>query len=91
MSTDTSKLFYLFHGNWQEKFAELSHTGNDIKPGHVTIWTPKDKRKRHSLVVVSGCELPPSYCLNESIWKTDENVFESFYMKKTDNYNILSI
>lgn len=87
MNTNSCKSFYLFKGNWSEKFVELNDQV-EARSQELAIWAPKDKTKNHNLIVVSGDELPPQYCLDKNIWKTDEAVFESFYEPKMDRYYI---
>ena len=90
MSTTSSNSFYLFKGNGQQKFLELNNAVEPNNHRQIAIWTPKDKSKKHSLIVVGGDEFPQHYCLDKSIWKTDENVFEFFFKQKINNYSILT-
>jgi hypothetical protein len=90
MITTSSENFYLFKGNGYEKFVELNDVIDIGTPQQIAVWTPKDKSKKHNLIVVNGHELPQRYCFDKNIWKTDQNVFESFYKLKINDYNILS-
>ena len=90
MSTTSPSSFYLFKGNGQQKFVELNDTIETDNRRQIAVWTPKDKSKKHSLIIVKGDELPQHYCLDKNIWKTDENVFECFYKQKMNTYSILT-
>lgn len=90
MNTTPSNTFYLFKGNGKQKFVELNDVLAPNNPRQIAVWTPKDKSKKHSLIVVKGDELPQHYCLDKRIWKTDEDVFECFYKQRMNNYSILT-
>lgn len=84
----TSKHFYLFKGDWCDKFIELIGIIQNNQQESFTIWEPQDKRKEYNLIIVSGTTLPDEYCLDKKIWKTDEITFDSFYKPKINQFNI---
>jgi hypothetical protein len=88
MNNDSHQNFYLFRGNWYERFIELIDLVEVSQRQLIAVWTPKDKTKKHNLIIVNGAELPQRYCLDKSIWKTDEKVFESFYRQKMNSYEV---
>jgi len=83
-----NKNFYIFKGDWNTRQTEIGQLVDISDRQLVAIWTPKDKSKHYSLMVVSGAEIPPSHCLDQRIWKTDQEVFESFYQQKLKNYHV---
>jgi len=88
MMNSSPKYFYLFKGDWYERFMDLIDMMNLDKQQKFFIWEPLDRKKGHNLLITSGTELPEGYCLSNQIWKTDEQVFDSFYRNKSDQYNI---
>jgi hypothetical protein len=81
MNTSISQQFYLFKGDWYERFIELLD-----QPGKFVIWESLNKSKGHHLIIMQDAELSPSYCLEHRIWKTDEAVFDLFYKDKQRFY-----
>lgn len=83
MNSSSSKHFYLFKGDWYEKFIELTE-----RQQRFTILEPQDRNKDHNLLIVYDAPLPEAYSLNNNIWRTDEKIFNSFYKNKIDQFNI---
>ena len=82
--------FYLFKKSCADVFDELLEM---LQPDHqqrFAIWEPKNKAKDHNLIVVYGMPLADSYCYQRNIWKTDEDVFISFYKYKMKHFEIYS-
>jgi hypothetical protein len=83
MNSSSSKHFYLFKGDWYEKFIELSE-----RQKRFTVLAPQDRNKDHNLLIVFDAPLPEAYSLNNNIWRTDEKIFNSFYKDKIGQFNI---
>ena len=80
--------FYLFKGNWFDLFDELVEM---LQPGleqNFAIWEPQDKSRLHSLIVVYGAPLSEAYCFLKGIWKTNEKVFDHFYLANLERFII---
>jgi hypothetical protein len=89
MNTTNCKSFYLFKGDWYNRFIELL----DLLGMHqqrFVILEPKDKTKEHNLIIVYGGPLQESYCFSRNIWKTEERIFDSFYKHKLEKFNVHS-
>jgi hypothetical protein len=80
--------FYLIKGDWYKKSTEIVGVLKLDQQRLLAVWSPKNKSKNYHLMVVSGAELPQAYCFNQDIWKTNEEVFETFYNQKMKNYTI---
>jgi len=83
MNSSSIKHFYLFKGDWYEKFIELIE-----RQQRFVILEPQDKNKDHNLLIVFDAPLPEAYSLSNNIWRTDEKIFNSFYKDKIDQFNI---
>ena len=88
MNNSSSKQFYLFKGDWYDRFIELMDLVQKNQQENFSIWEPQDKNKEYNLIIVTGRSLPEEYCFDKNIWKTDEKTFDSFYRPKIDKFNI---
>ena len=90
MNASASRHFYLFKGDWYEKFIDLIDQVEKDQQQRFDIWEPQDKKRDHHLIVVYGTPLSEEYCLSDRIWKTDEKIFDSFYKCEVYKFNIHS-
>ena len=88
MNNGISGHFYLFKGDWYERFIELLDLVDPQQK--FTIWEPLNRHKAYNLVIISGAALPGEYCFAHNFWKTDEKTFEDFYKDKINRFNIHS-
>ncbi len=85
------KHFYLYKGGWSDLFCELVEMlepSEEKEEQKFAIWAPKDKMKDHCLIIVYGMPLADSYCYQKNIWRSDEDVFNSFYLSYAEEFNI---
>jgi hypothetical protein len=80
--------FYLFKGCWIDIYDELVEMLQPDQYQKFSVWEPKDKTKDHHLIIVYGMPLADSYCYRRDIWKSDENVFNSFYLYNLTRFYI---
>lgn len=80
--------FYLFKGNWSERFNELTEMLQPDNQQIFAIWEPKDKIRQYNLIVVYGMPLASSYCYENDIWKSDDKVFSGFYFPNKDRFTV---
>ena len=86
MNTQMSRHFYLFKGDWYDRFVELIDLVH--RPHKFTIWESQNRHKGYNIAIVSGEALPSAYCLDNNLWKTDQKTFEDFYKHKPERFNI---
>ena len=86
MNNPMSRHFYLFKGDWYDRFVELIELIH--RPNKFTIWESQNRHKGYNIAIVSGEALPSAYCLDNNFWKTDEKTFEDFYKDKPQFFNI---
>jgi hypothetical protein len=87
MNSSSSRHYYLFKGDWYEIFIDLLDIAQADQQKFL-IWEPQNKTKEHNLIVLVGGALSEEYCLKKRIWKTDEDVFDTFYWNKIDKFNM---
>jgi hypothetical protein len=90
-SSSPGKHFYLFGGNWHERFNDLSALARKTEGQVFELWEPVDKTKKFHMLVVSGQPLTDTYCLVRKIWKTDEQVFSGFFREELETFQLRKI
>ena len=88
MNNSSGIHFYLFKGDWYDRFIELIDIIENNQREKFVIWEPQDKKNDYNLIIVYGKTLPNEYCLDKRIWKTDEKIFDTFYKPKINKFNI---
>jgi hypothetical protein len=86
MNNAVSSHFYLFKGDWYDRFIELIDLVD--RQEKFSIWESQNRHKGYNIVIVSGKALPEAYCLDNNLWKTDEKTFDDFYRHKPERFNI---
>ena len=90
MENPSPKHFYLFKGDWYDRFIELIDIIRIEQQQRFVIWEPLDKHKEHNLIVVYGAPLSDEFCFIRRIWKTNEHIFDAFYRHQIDQFNLHS-
>jgi hypothetical protein len=80
------KHFYLFKGNWLNRFDEI--TGQKEKVQYFELWEPKNKTRKVHLLIVSGKPLSETYCLVKKVFETDEDTFICFFQPYITDYHV---
>ena len=80
--------YYLYKGKWIDLYYELVEMLMPSEEQIFAVWEPKDIMKEDCLVIVYGMPLADSYCYQKSIWKLDENIFNSFYLPHIKEFRI---
>ncbi|SRR6266496_1624756 len=88
MGISVSKYFYLFKGNWVDRFDELITIAQKIKGQSFELWEPNDKTRKVSLLIVSGKSLSETYCLIKKVFETDEDTFSCFFQPCISDYHV---
>src|ERR1044071_9777234 len=83
----SSRYFYLFKGYWIDHYDELKEM-LDSPEQKISFWEPKDKNKEFTLLILYNTSLSDSFCYRRDIWKSDEEVFNSFYKNNQNNFII---
>jgi hypothetical protein len=86
MNNPMSSHFYLFKGDWYDRFVELIELIH--RPNKFSIWESQNRHKGYNIAIVSGEALPSAYCLDNNFWKTDQKTFEDFYKHIPHRFNI---
>jgi len=80
--------FYLFKGNWLNRFDELISMVQKNEGQYFELWEPKDKTRKVHLLVVSGKYLSETYCLIKRVFETDEETFACFFRPHMNDYHV---
>ncbi len=87
MNSSNCKYFCLLKGDWQERFFELIELFQISLHKKFAIGVPENLDNQYNRIVIYGISQTEEQSFNKNPEITDEEIFDSFYKRKSGQFN----